>query len=403
MLGRDAKDAIGQLVSAVLSSKPLVEGIGAPVRVVPFFSAGDSCGDWSVGQRKAVRRLFDRIIQRAGVDGLVLSYDESFDGLEVFERVLSERLALGDRMTVVGVVPADRLGEVESVVADTVANSFDAFARTARATSFDGMSLNVYDAGEGDETVVLVPACGMPAVLTESWVRFLARDRRVLTWETRGLFGAAGQPDDFAVNTEAQAADLLAVMDHYGVPSAHVVGLCGGAVIALAAAALRPAGVRSLSLWHGSYGFGADGPMTKHEQGMVELMATAARDRAAARAVHAAFCQAMLTNTPADVANLVLYPYASPESLYRYCRLNSSLATTDVGRYLAEVTQPALVVTSGDDHTAHPGASERVASGLSNGELLMREHGDHISVFRADDTVLRTATDFMAQSAVRSV
>ncbi|MFI6044211.1 alpha/beta fold hydrolase [Nocardia sp. NPDC051321] len=370
---------------------------------MPYFRAGDSCGDWSVGHRKAVRRLFDRITQRAGVDGLVLSYDESFDGLEVFERVLSERLAIGDHMTVVGVVPADRLGEVDAVVAETVRNSFDAFARKARATSFDGMSLNVYDAGEGAETVVLVPACGMPAVLTESWVRFLARDRRVLTWETRGLFGAASQPGDFAVDSTAQAADLLAVMRHYGVSNAHIVGLCGGAVIALMAAALRPAGVRSLSLWHGSYGFGDNGPMTEHEKGMVELMATAARDRSAARAVHAAFCQAMLTNTPADVANLVLYPYASPESLYRYCRLNSSLATTDVGRYLAEVTQPTLVVTSRDDRTAHPAASERVAAGLPNSELLMREHGDHLSVFRADHSVLRTAVDFMAQSAAQAV
>ena len=47
-------------------------------------------------------------------------------------------------------------------------------------------------------------------------------------------------------------------MDHGGVATAHVIGLCDGAVIALAAAAQRPERVASLSLWHGTYGF-ADG------------------------------------------------------------------------------------------------------------------------------------------------
>jgi 3-oxoadipate enol-lactonase len=399
MLSREAKAAVGQLAAAVLSVKPLVQAVGAPVRVVPFSrDGGDALDDWTAGHWHAVRRLLDRIARRAGVEALVLSHDAVFDDLQVLERVVSERLAIGDCVRVAGVVPADRLGEVEAAVADTVADSFEVFCHEENITSSDGMPLNVYAAGEGEETVVLVPACGMPAVLTESWVRFLARDRRVVTWESRGLFGAAGHHGDYAVDSTAQAADMFAVMDHYGVPSAHVVGLCGGAVIALVAAALRPAGISSLSLWHGAFGFADGGPVTKHEEGMIELMTTAARDRAAAQAVHTAFCQVMLTNTPADVAHLVLYPYASPELLYRYCRLNTGLTGTDVGQYLAKVSQPVLVVTSRDDHTAHPAASQRVAAGLPNARLRVEEHGDHIAVFSAGETLLRAAADFMAQA-----
>ncbi|MFH8347419.1 alpha/beta fold hydrolase [Streptomyces sp. NPDC018045] len=398
MLGRDTRKAIARLAESVLSVKPLVEGLASPVRVVPggrdatVSPAGRPAGEW-----RALRRLLDRVARRSGVAGLTLARDTAFDDLQMFERVISERLALAEWMRCATAVPVDRLGEVDQVLTRTLADSFEAFSPKEAITSVDGVPLHVYAAGQGAETVVLVPACGMPVALSESWVRFLARDRRVLTWESRGLFGAAGHDGDYGVDVGAQSADLFAVMDHYGVAGAHVVGLCGGAVIALAAAAGRPERIASLSLWHGAYGFTDGGAKTKHQEGLIELMTSAARSRAAARAVHAAFCQAMLTSTPADAAHLVLYPYASPELLYRYCRLNTGITGTDVEPYLARVRQPALVVTSRDDDIAHPAGSERVAAGLTNGQLRVEAHGDHISLFSAQDALLQVATDFMAQ------
>ncbi|WP_044367621.1 alpha/beta fold hydrolase [Streptomyces natalensis] len=398
MLGRDTRRAIARLAESVLSVKPLVEGLAAPVRVVTAArDATVSPADLSAGEWRALRGLLDRVARRAGVAGLTLVRDTAFDDLQLFERVVSKRLALAEWMRSAPAVPVDRLGEVDQVLAPTLSDSFEEFSHKEAITSIDGVPLHVYAAGQGAETVVLVPACGMPAALSESWVRFLARDRRVLTWESRGLFGAADHDGDYGVDIGAQAADLFAVMDHYGVTSAHVVGLCGGAVIALAAAADQPGRISSLSLWHGAYEFTDGGAKTKHQEGLIELMTSAARSRAAARAVHAAFCQAMLTSTPADVAHLVLYPYASPELLYRYCRLNTGITSTDVGPYLARVKQPALVVTSRDDDIAHPAGSERVAAGLPNGELRVEAHGDHISLFSAEDALLRVAADFMAQ------
>jgi len=404
MLGRDAVGAVGRLVESVLSVKPLVAGLAAPVRVVPVSRGAGTASSthWSAGQWRALRGLLDRVTRSSGVAGLVLSRREVFDDLLVFERVVSERLALADWMNSAATVPIDLLGEVDKVVADTVADSFDAFSHKETITSTDGMPLNVYAAGQGDESVVLVPACGMPAVLAESWVRFFARDYRVLTWESRGLFGAAGHHGEYAMDITAQADDLSAVLEHYGVETAHVVGLCGGAVIALVAAAQRPASIASLSLWHGAYGFADSCPVTRHQESLIELMTAAARSRAAAAAVHAAFCQVMLTSTPADVAHLVLYPYASPELLYRYCRLNTGITSTDVGTYLTRVRQPTLVVTSQDDDIAHPVGSERVAAGLSNGHLRVEAHGDHISLFNADESLLRVAGDFMAQQRAKT-
>ncbi|MYR83670.1 alpha/beta hydrolase [Streptomyces sp. SID685] len=362
--------------------------------------AEPSPGGRPPAQWRALRALLARVGRRTGVSGLVLSGEEAYDDLHVFERVISERLALADLLDSVGAVPVDRLREVDSVVAAALTESFEGLSHRETVISADGAPLNVYAAGEGEETVVLVPACGMPAALAEAWVRYFARNRRVLTWESRGLFGAAGPGEEQATGIDAQAGDLFAVMDHHGATAAHVIGLCGGAAIALAAAAELPSRIRSLSLWHGAYGFGENYPMTAHQQGLIELMTTAARSRTAAEAVHAAFCQAILTSTPPDVAHFVLYPYASPELLYRYCRLNLGITGTDVEPYLDRVGLPTLVVTSRDDDIAHPEGSQRVAAGLPRGQLRVEPHGDHISLFSADASLLRVAEEFMGRHRV---
>jgi 3-oxoadipate enol-lactonase len=175
-----------------------------------------------------------------------------------------------------------------------------------------------------------------------------------------------------------------------------VIGLCGGAVIALAAAAGQPGRISSLSLWHGAYEFASGSPKTKFQQDLIELMAIAANSRAAARSVQTAFYQVALTSTPAELAHFVLYPYTSPELFYRYCRLNVSLASTDVEPYLGKVEQPTLVVTSQDDETAHPQGSRQVAEGVRDARLRVEPHGDHSSLFHADNSLMQVAVDFIA-------
>jgi 3-oxoadipate enol-lactonase len=402
MLESRARKAIARLVTSVLSVKPVAGSLVAPVRVVPV--AGDTavpCASLSARQWGELDRLLDRVTRQAGVAGLTLSRNIALDDLQVFERVISSRLALAELADAVTAVPDDLLQDVDQVVAEMMADSFDVFFQKENTISSDGLPLNLYSAGQGDEAVVLIPACGMPAALAESWMRFLARDRRVLAWESRGLFGAADYCGDCAVDTAAQAADLFTVMDHYSVSSAHVVGLCGGAVIALAAAASEPSRISSLSLWHGAFEFASGSPRTKFQNDLIELMTVAAHSRSAARSVQAAFCQVALTNMPADVAHLVLYPYASPELFYQYCRLNGALARTDVGQYLTRVKQPTLVVTSQDDETAHPQGSRQVADGLQNGRLRVEPHGDHASLFHADSTLMQVAVDFMQPPPVR--
>jgi len=238
----------------------------------------------------------------------------------------------------------------------------------------------------------------MPGALCEAWMRVLAPSFHVVTWETRGLFGDlddAAAFDRLGYGVADQADDLLAVMDHHGLGPAHVMGLCGGAVPALYAAAARPDRISSLSLWHGDFS-GSVGPTTAHQDNLKALLAMAGQSRTDAGAINAALSGSATTQVPPDVAHLVLYPYLTDELFYRYCRLTVALMSTAVTDRLAAVGQPSLVVTSEDDDTAHPGGSHAVAAALPRAQLRVEPHGDHISVFRAGEHLVRLLSGFLS-------
>lgn len=263
------------------------------------------------------------------------------------------------------------------------------------------VALRAYAAGDpGSPAIVLASACGMPAGLCEPWLRRLSARHFAVTWETRALFGELGDPaafDALDCGVDAQAADLAAVMDHYGIERAHAMGMCGGAVIALRAAARQPDRIASLSLWHGDFS-GTPAPRTAHQENLRVLLDLAARGRADAEAINSALAESTTARVPQEVADLVGYPYSSTELFYRYCVLTGATMTYDVTGLLPAIDQPTLVVTSEDDHTAHPAGSGRVAAALSAARLCVEPHGDHISVFAASDRLAELLEGFLAEA-----
>ncbi|MBT0773482.1 hypothetical protein KIH74_31335 [Kineosporia sp. J2-2] len=270
--------------------------------------------------------------------------------------------------------------------------------------SSDGSVLNCYTAGpEQASAVVLVTACGMPAGLLDRWIGHLSREHRVVTWESRALFPDPDNRwddegfDERGQDLAAQADDVVSVLAALALEDAHVVGLCGGAAVALLAAGLSPR-IGSLSLWHGDYELGPDAAKTTHQHDMQTLLVQAGRSRERARGLHRVFRRpSTLAALRDDLAHHLYYPYATAELLYRYGRLNGAIMTTDCRPFLAGVTQPTLVVTSPEDTTAHPDGSRHVAAALPDGWLTEMPHGDHLAAFDASDELLDVATDFIGE------
>lgn len=274
-------------------------------------------------------------------------------------------------------------------------------------TGAGGVPLRVVSAGDpGRRAVLIASACGMPAELCEAWMRVLARDHHVVTWETRGLSGGSdggcANAEDFDAmghQIADQVGDLVMILDHYQLRSVHVMGLCDGAVLALRTAALHPDRVASLSLWHGDYELGPGTPKSSHQRNLRALIEIAAESRQSAAMVHGVLPQNATAGLPPDIAALVLRPYRDVETFYRYSRLSGALMSQDIRDTFTRVDVPTLVVTSEDDHTTHPAGSRAVAAALTLSRLHVEPHGDHISVFSAGDALTRVATRFLTETA----
>lgn len=373
--------AVRELAQAVLELRPMTVALPAPVRVAGPAGAGP---------------VLNRLSGCLGGPPFQPLPGATRQELGTFQAVTSERLRLADLAPALPAEawPAGALADVDAAARDVLAGSLESFCRTGWAVSADGTRVRAYAAGRpGAPAVLISSACGMPASLAGNWIRQLAVRYHVLTWETRWLLGppvpavpAAPGGDTRgdargAGLVAAQAADLVAVLDHFGVRTAHVAGLCGGAVIALAAARRQPGRVGSLSLWHGDFDLGPGTPKTGHQRNLQALLGMAAQGPDGAAAVHSVLADTMLAGVPADVAHLVLCPYVTPERLQRYGQLNGAIMSADVSGWLAHIPQPAIVAASADDTTAHPQSSRLVARTLPAASFVPSPCRDHISLF----------------------
>jgi pimeloyl-ACP methyl ester carboxylesterase len=374
-----SRQAISDLAAAMLVTRQLAIALGTPVRVATGAGPADP-------------------LEAANAIGEYLGYPPlaaaagAGPGLP-FHGLIERQLAVGDVAEELARIPGPAWPEAEGQARRVAAGDFSALGQRVTVTGSDGTPVPAYVAGDPAAPAVLLSApCGMPARLAEPWMRYLAGRVRVVTWESRAMFtdldafdavDASGD-HDATTGVRAQVEDALAVLNAFGLSSVHVAGLCGGAVVAAELAAAAPSRVSSLSLWHGDFHLGDLAPKTDHQRNLLGLMAMAARSPEAAASVHSVVCQSMLGAMPDDLAAQLLYPYVTPRLFLRYCRLNGAIMRHDITATLPAVKVPTLVVTSRTDATAHPGGSVEVARRLPDAELVVRDRGDHISLFRGE-------------------
>lgn len=388
--GEDLETMLAQLASALIEVGSLSAALDSAPRVAPL-----GPGTKRPADLEAVQTLIDRLVWALGVRALRVVADPS--ELVAAELTISNRLGLAtlfDRSV-------SFRGVSDALIAAAVGQARRGRPAVTVAAAPDGSTLRCYAAGPSDgPVVVLVSACGMPVGLLRRWMIGLGDRFRVLTWESRGMFPAGEALDeDFdqrGYDVPTQADDLHAVLDLFDVEAAHVVGLCGGAAVALAARAAR---IRSLSLWHGDYELGPEVPKTNHQQDVQSLMLMAGRQRKRAAGLHAMLRRpATLENLRADIAHELIYPYASAELLYRYGRLNGTIMTTDCRPLLAGIDIPTLVVSSMADTTAHPEGSIFVASRIPGARLELLPRGDHLAAFDAAPELITLARAFVDEA-----
>ncbi|MBZ5525489.1 MAG: alpha/beta hydrolase [Acidobacteriia bacterium] len=387
-LAPETREAVAQLARALLSARPLIDVLENPVHVAPAVSGADA---------GAIESLLNRIASRAGAPPFAVSAPAS---LTIFEKIVSAHLCANGLDRVASGISAADARSIDQITDEAVQAGFDRRFHRIEVKGIDGSLLNVYTAGHpASEPVIILSACGIPARLSERWIDILAKDRFVIIGETRGLFCPLSDADfdSLASDLSAQARDLFAVMDHFTIKTAHLMGLCGGAAVALQAAAEQPQRITSLTLCYGDFELGPNAPRTVFQQNMKAVMALAGASRNEAKSIHELFCDSMVKSARADLAHLIVYPFASSELLFRYARLNGSIMNEQSDDLVAGISHPTLVITSEDDQTAHPEGSRQVAALIPGAVLHVEPHGDHLSFYEAAPHLTGLVTDFLAR------
>jgi 3-oxoadipate enol-lactonase len=275
----------------------------------------------------------------------------------------------------------------------------DAGIRFHRIIRPDGTLITALEAGPRDAPPVLLsPACAMPDRLSLRWLRALSTSHRCVVPQTRGTsepIDGPGSFDERGCDVPSQAGDLVAVIEELGLYRAHVMGLCGGAVLALLAAAKRPELIASLSLWHADLELGPDAEKTEHQVNLRGLLDLAAESRDTAAWMRDRLVSGPMKGVPDGVGPLVVRPYATVELFYRYAKLTGATMHWDSRATAARVRQPCLIVTSRDDHTAHPAGSLRLAEILPDARLAVTEHGTHLDAFNATPEQVSCLSEFL--------
>lgn len=366
---------------ALVATESLLGALTPPIRVPVSGPAPGSDRE----QMRRMQRLLDAVSTAAGASPMTF-VPAATGKLTSFEIVLASKLALDRAAASVECDNQPAWSErLQSQIANARRNSFAVAFKRTHVVAFDGATLRAYSAGQRHRPAVLIVApCGMPAELCDAWMRALAETHFVVTAETRDLFGRQAGDSVPAAEIAPQIHDIFALLDHFRIEACHVMGICGGAVLALLAASEQDRRIRSISVWHGDLDLGAGCPRTRSQVELQQLLAMAAQGPERAQVIHQVFrSPRVLERIPADLAHLLLYPYANARLLFRYAILNGAIMRTNVSAILPDVHQPTLVVTSRDDTTAHPEGSLRVAAKLRRSTLRVAPTGDHLSLFAA--------------------
>ena len=264
------------------------------------------------------------------------------------------------------------------------------------AVASDGVRLHYEVTGfRRNPPVVLIQGLGAEK---NSWN--LQRAALALKWRTVALDNrGAGRSDkpDGAYDLEQMADDVIAVLDHAGIESAHVVGLSMGGAISQIVTLKYPNRVRSLTLvatacrnhqWREE--LLASWAETASTEGMTSLGKEAARWMIGPRSFRR-LLPALGWMGPLQLFN--------PANAFT-SQVNAILKTSDreFSADLSQIACPTLVVVGNQDILTPRGDAEEIASLIPTAELVIISGGAHGLIIEHASTFNRILLEFLKRA-----
>jgi len=223
--------------------------------------------------------------------------------------------------------------------------------------------------GEGPP-VVLIHGLGNDLRVWDDVARILVKHHRVLRYDVRG-FGGTDKPSG-AYSMPQMAHDLAGLLDALEIPTAVVMGVSMGGVIAQRTALDFADRVDALVLVSTSSEVGPRAAAAwSRLAGMIESRGFDARSADASRA----FSPDFAARRPEVVAEMARRNASNdPRAYAAAARASSEYGWTDA---LGSVTVPTLIVQGNEDRLTPPGGSVKMRRALPNAHLLLLDGVGH--------------------------
>lgn len=277
-------------------------------------------------------------------------------------------------------------------------------------TSKDGRRLAVFTAGNTNApAVLLVNPLGSSCLFFVKLVEALARHRRILTWEMRGL--PEYYPDDvardreWAPETHAQdLGEVLAVVG--GAPIDSVISYCSGSYLALYATAQGLLAPSRIALIGSPLEVDAGGQKTLYQKTIPPLLTRIARGgpqmAAIVRAIMRQGVQAKQTDPDYELHVINNIPFTRNEYTYRYACLHAAWQSVPWTELLAKIGVPTAIFHGTTDELVHTDTVAKLSTVIPGAGLHVYDRQGHFAVYTCDELirdVVRFATTDRAASA----
>jgi pimeloyl-ACP methyl ester carboxylesterase len=260
--------------------------------------------------------------------------------------------------------------------------------------------------GRGERPVVAVNAIGQGIAAWLPLMERLSRRRRFIVWEMRQR-AADGHIITFAEHCN----DLHAVLREEGASSAHLVGWCTGAKLAVRYWRTHPGTVRSLVFLGGSFKYPGRAPEldSPYERNLEVMLRAIDRQPFLAERLRMVFApanpaggqldvdDAALSGIPADLDGEVRRPFRDASTLVVYARQHVEFWSHDERATGSEVTSPILAIAGKRDQVVSPQGFQDALGRFPRARYVEIADGGHYCFYEHANVVADLIEDFVSQ------
>lgn len=260
---------------------------------------------------------------------------------------------------------------------------------TKMLETINGIQINIVEEGKGP-AVILVHGLTADYHSMLPIMAWLSPDHRVIAYDCRG-HGMSDKPAEYTLLDHGR--DLLAIMDHYGLEQADVLGVSMGTYVTMQAAVLKPERFHRIVLI-APKGHGRTSSVQEIIKRAGKDMSEISQEEMIAMISDATFAP----TTSSEQRRSIFAAQDGGVSLTpaETAAVNKALANFDLRPDLGKITCPTLVCSGKYDGINPPTLGREVADLISNSRFELFENSGHTLYLEEEDKCKAMVRNFLS-------